>query len=378
VRRFPGSGRGRVFISIAELEEWKQERQSESIGGEPEVGPAVRPSLRKPQLVGVAAILVVATLAAWLVLARKPVPASFRVNGNALIVSDAHGREIWRKILPAAAIEPETAPDRRQLWLEDIDGDGEAEVLYAFRPIGVGEGGVFFCYSQTGVEKWHFVPGRRVQSRVEPFAPPYIPRAFAVVQLVPGGPKYIVLTSHHYLYYPDQVVLLDAGGKVVREYWHSGWLEALAVSAVDGNVYLGGISNSNRQAVMVVLDPRRFDGASSEDNDDYQLLGFRPPVERARVVFPRSCWNRQSQPQNVVRRINIHQEGVTAGVLEEYVPTDLTWVDWHFSPSLDSSRVVLSDIFRGRHHELEIKGLVRHRLTDDRSEFGELRWLVRP
>jgi hypothetical protein len=32
-----------------------------------------------------------------------------------------------------------------------------------------------------------------------------------------------------------------------------------------------------------------FGGASVEENPDYQLLGFPPGVEEARLLFPRTC-----------------------------------------------------------------------------------------
>jgi len=52
--------------------------------------------------------------------------------------------------------------------------------------------------------------------------------------------------------------------------------------------------------------------------------------------------------------------------------------DWHFDNSLRFSQVVLREAFKGRHHELELAGAVNRHLTDDRSEFGELRWLTKP
>ena len=65
-------------------------------------------------------------------------------------------------------------------------------------------------------------------------------------------------------------------------------------------------------------------------------------------------------------------------VLEEYIPKDAFAAIWHFDAGLQFSRVVLADDFRGRHHELELTGAIRHHFTDDRSEFGDLTWLTKP
>jgi hypothetical protein len=379
IRRLPGAGRGRVLVSVAELERWKQ-------SGPPATpaAPPPEPGRRGKSWKWGAALVLLALAAAglWVVLGPKPVPVSCRVDGNALIVYDSRGRELWRKVLPAEAHEPDPRPDHRTVWLDDIDGDGQVELLYAYLPKGPEVESPLFCFSQTGAEKWRFVPGRKVETRLEPFAPPYRPLALAVIQPEPNGPKQVVVTSLHNLYYPTQVAVLDSAGRLLREYWHSGHLVTLAAADLDGDgvpeLYLGGISNSHRQAVMVVLDPRRLGGASHEDNLDYQLLGFGPPVERARVLFPRSCLNRLSQPQNVVRNFFTSGGELRVFVFEEYLPKDTSLAIWHFDASLHFSRVVLSDDFKARHHELELTHAIQHHLTDDRSEFGDLTWLTKP
>jgi hypothetical protein len=378
IRRLPGAGRGRVLVSAAELERWKQS------------GPPATPAARLPEparlgkywkWAAALALLVLVAAALWATLRAKPVPVSAHVQGNALIVFDARGRELWRKILPVEAYEPSVSLDRQQVWLGDIDGDGQMEVLYAYVPKAEVETPLF-CFSHTGAEKWRFVPARKVATRLESFPPPYRPTAFAVIQPEPNAPKQIVVTSHHNLYYPDQVAVLDSSGRLLREYWHSGWIEALAAADLDGDgvpeLYLGGISNSHRQAVLVVLDPRRLGGASHEDNLDYQLTGFGPPVETARVLFPRSCANRLSQPQNLVRQFFLSERELSVAVEEEYVPQPGPVVFWHFDAALHFSRVVLSDHFKSRHRELELTGAIQHHLTDDRSEFGDLTWLTKP
>jgi hypothetical protein len=143
-------------------------------------------------------------------------------------------------------------------------------------------------------------------------------------------------------------------------------------------ILAGGIANSFRQAVLVALDPRRLDGASREENPGYQLLGFGPPVEIARVLFPRSCINRRSQSVNYATGIFVQNQDLRVTVTEENMPLNPAYVNWHFDAALQFQRVVLWDSFKARHHELERAGAIRHHLTDDRSEFGELRWLTRP
>jgi hypothetical protein len=376
VRRLPGAGRSRILVTVSELEAWKQSGSS----GAP-ILKSLWPRRKVLALSGISALLAICAALIWLRATPRPVPVSGRVDGNSLIVTDAKGREMWRKILTEKATELATRPDCRQLWLGDLDDDGLTEVLYAFRPAsGVGASALF-CFSQSGVEKWRFYPGRNVATRVEAFQPPFVIRAFEVIRPAPNQSARIVVTSHHNLYYPNQVAVLNPAGQMLREYWHSGWLEVLTASDLDGDgspeIFLGGIANSYRQAVLLVLDPRQLDGASHEDNGDYQLLNFRQPVEKARVLFPRSCISRLSQPENVVRQILVSGSDIRVIVSEELRPAESALVSWHIDNLFQRSRFVLWDTLKSRHHELEVAGAIRHHLVDDLSELGELRWLTR-
>jgi len=84
--------------------------------------------------------------------------------------------------------------------------------------------------------------------------------------------------------YPDK---LDSGGyeRLHRRspVW-SGDLDS------DGKkeIFLGGANNDYKQATLVVLDPETFEGASLEPDLDYQILGFPPGKEKARILFPRT------------------------------------------------------------------------------------------
>lgn len=76
----------------------------------------------------------------------------------------------------------------------------------------------------------------RTASACENFGPPYVLRQVVVIG------KQVVTTSHRHLHYPRQVAVLDAGGRVQREYWYAGHLNALAAGKYRGRevAFLGG------------------------------------------------------------------------------------------------------------------------------------------
>lgn len=282
VHRLPGSGRGHVLVTINELETWKRT----GTPGRPEQH-AQQPWKLKSLLWAAATMVLAAGIwTIWVLSTAQQVPVSYRLDKNVLMVFDARGRELWRTILPGPASEI----DERLFWFGDVDGDGNTEMLFGYNPRDGAGPGVLYCYSHSGAEKWRFVPGRQVRTRVKSFWPSFNISGIAVIQPSAKGPKQVVVSSHHALYYPTQVALLGANGQVAREYWHAGWLASLKVGDIDGDgvpeILLGGIANSYRQAVLVVLDPRHFDGASQEENGDYQLVRFSAPDRTCAHLVP--------------------------------------------------------------------------------------------
>jgi hypothetical protein len=371
VRRLPGGSRGRVLVTTDELECWKL---AGTLAPREEDSPRTS---RTTALRWTVAIAVIATVI--LVVSSTPrVPASFRLERNVLAVFDAAGRELWRTALPGAIQDV----DDSLYWFGDIAGQGQTDMLFAYRPAN-GEGQSFlYCYSPSGAERWRFAPGRLTKTRTESFSPPFHINAIGVFEASGTGAKWIVVSSHHAIYYPTQVALLDAQGHVLREYWHSGWLGVLKIADLDADgvpeILLGGVANSFQQAVLVALDPLTLGGASREENEDYQLLGFASPQERARILFPKSCLNRRSQVRNHVRGIRFEPEGPLVDVVEDQAENTTYWVNWHLNRTLQLRKLVVSDAFRARHLELEGAKTIHHRLTTDDSEFGPLRYLTGP
>jgi hypothetical protein len=351
VRRLPGP-RGRVAVSIDELEAWK--------GTSTPAPPQSRPLLSRRALV-LAGTVVLVLAGSGVMLHPGGVPSRFRIDENLLIIADQDGRELWRKAFPTR-FDPGAAPNflggRSCVQFDDIDGDGRQEVLVAYSPTPRDTANhELVCFSATGRERWRFTPGRTVRTRSETFTPPFQIQSFATLSV--GGKRCVVLSAAHSLYYPAQVALISSEGHLVREYWHSGQLPFLAVR--DGLVYLGGTSNARRTGTLVALDPARFEGAAAEqEHPDYQLLGFHPGIERARIIFPRLCLTPAGSATVV--------QNVIAGLESLIVVTDVPHhppaaVYYHFDPHLMLQKVVPDDGFVLAHAEDYRLGLVDHEYT---------------
>jgi len=379
VRRLPGA-RGPVSADLGELEAWRDSAR-------PEVQHKADTRLLGQQRLGLAVlvlILVAGSAGAYLAIGRKGPPALFRVELNALIVSDEHGRELWRKVFQAPldvdAYSGQLSPNRPSQMVRflDLDGDGHVEALFLHEPAEASpEGTALYCFSDQGIEKWRFVPGRTVSTPGEVFAPPYHVASYSVAPLGKDRAPGIVVSSCHAEYYPDQVVLLSAKGEVLREYWHSGCLGPLAIADLDGDgrpkIYLGGVSNAYKQATLIVLRPENFSGASDEtENPAYQLQGFGPGNEMARILFPRTCINRKFQPFNYVSRFLMRLDSLTVAVSEKPDAPVL----YDLGKGLSLLGAEMESQFRVLHAELASTGQLDHSLSrEEEAQLRSIRYL---
>lgn len=373
VRRLPGA-RAQVRALVSELEAWKLSGErtiSEPVRAAETPVPAVRPAWRSLLVLSLVIVTVAVAAVYWW---GGAAPAGYRVDQAALVVLDNAGRELWRQVFASGLRATAYADGEQRFWTGDMDGDGQREVLFVPVPAGLVRDPVpLVCYDARGRELWRFSPSTIISTRTEVFAPPFVVRQFAVLPT-----SEVLVTSHHHLYYPNHVGLLSAKGELLRAYWHSGHLTQLAVSDVDrdGQVeaYLGGVNNARHAATLVVLDPARFGGAAQEDGG-YQLQGLGVPVERARVLFARSCLNVRLEPYNVVTQVLARPGGIIVDVHERLTSLDPPSIQHHLDDRLAPTEVGVSDVFLGMHAQLHATGQLDH--TFDNAERATLRAVTR-
>jgi hypothetical protein len=175
------------------------------------------------------------------------------------------------------------------------------------------------------------------------FAPPFVVRHFLVV-----GSR-IVVTSHHHLYYPAQIAVLDLKGNLLREYWHPGHLNAMTTGQFKGKavIFAGGVNNLRHAATLIALDPEKLSGAGIEE-DGPAFEGFASGQEEARLLLPRSCMNRL-EPYNTVVQIFASANGLVADVQERLRSIDPPSIQFRLTPDLQWAGTTVSDVFLSDH-----------------------------
>lgn len=305
---------------------------------------------------------------------RPGVPADFRIEVSTLIVVDGQGREIWRHQFPSriaqAAYDHQNAI--RKCEFADLDGDGGVETLFVYVPLNFASVGVtLIAFGEDGKIKWQFEPGRAVRdSTGRHYSPPYY---ISNVQIIPvrDSEPCILVSSNHYLHNPNQIAMLDTAGNLISEYWHSGHLLSVVHADLNGDgieeILLAGVNNGYRQATMIVFDPRRISGASTQPGR--QILGFNLGTEKAVVLFPKTC-PAKNAPYNRVAALWVTRErritlAVAEGVSESHNPGVMIY-ELDFGLKVISARP--DSHLQESHRALEVQGLLDHSWTEEETE----------
>jgi hypothetical protein len=232
-------------------------------------------------------------------LAMPDQPRLGRLDGSALVIMNAEGKELWRKVFPEGFgpdwYYAQWQPTR--IWFGDLEGKGHTSVLFSYSPASpLSHSSTLICYSDRGKEKWRWTPGRELPELAGSPAT-FVTHAVRVLKATDKRPPQIVVLSQHYPWWPGQVAILDFNGKTVSEYWHSGGLSSLLLADLDGDgkeeIIATGVANGyDHQATLVVLDPDRVFGASTEETPEFQIHGMGAAKEKLRLLFPRSDLNR--------------------------------------------------------------------------------------
>lgn len=309
-------------------------------------------------------------------------PKLGRLDGSALAIMNAEGKELWRKTFPEGF-----GPDwyyqkglESHIWFADLEGKGHTSVLFIYAPSGpVTRSSTLICYSDRGKEKWRWTPGKELPEFGGSPAT-FMTMALGVLKATEKGPPRIVVSSQHHPWWENQVAILDANGKMISEYWHSGVLSYMALADLYGDgkeeIVTTGVNNGYLQATLVVLDPERVSGASTEVRPNFQIHGMGVPHERLRLLFPRSDLNKALFSFNVAVEPTVEHGSIRLMVQECVAPPGcLVW--YEFDKNLHLISAYAGDDFRSNHARFYQNGKNAHAFTaEEQAAFRKVRCLV--
>ncbi len=403
VHRLEGSRRGTPFASRVEIARWETAQPvgtlSDTVGAsisatlasaEKEGPSSARPRGRVPtraSLWAFAAVVGIASLLfRWSPLARgaataKPQPASWRVEGDRLLVFDGKDEKAWEHRFGFSFALQED-PQWRALSspsgvIDDLEGDGRNEVLFVTRG-HVPENSRLHCFEADGRPRFIEQPHRTVRFGTEDYGPP-----FAVTRLLvtagSTGPKEIWISAHHSQWFPTVVEKLDSQGAVQSQFWNNGHVTLLRTARVGGRrlILIGATSNEFQGATLVVLDAAHSNGAAPARDDRYRCRDCPGGRPLAFIVFPRMELSRLFETRPFVSDVRVTPDDrlvVAVTHVAENLPgetgvTLVASVHYILDSRLQPIGGETGDLYPQSHQRLEMCGRLDHRFGErDRAE----------
>lgn len=314
-------------------------------------------------------------------------PKSGRLDGSALVIMNAEGKELWRKTFPNG-FGPDTYYTQglaSRIWFADLEGKGHTSVLFSYLPAASSQphSSTLICYSDRGKEKWRWTPGRDLPE-VPGWPSTYKTFALGVLKATDKRPPRIVVVNNHDPWWggPSQIAVIDSNGKTISEYWHSGGLHDMVVTDLDRDgreeiIATGNAHAYDSQATLVVLDPDRVSGASKEVQPDFQIHGLGLAQERLRLLFPRGDLNRACCQFPMATEPNVDGGNLQLKVSECQAP-DGCAIRYEFDKDLRLiSAYPANDEFRTAHDHFYQNGKDAHALgAEEQAAFLKVRCLM--
>lgn len=310
-------------------------------------------------------------------------PKFGRLEGSSLIITDANGKELWRKLF-AGALSPDWysfETNGPYLLFVDLEGKGHTSVLFSYSPgTPWPHSTTVICYSDTGKEKWRWLPGRDLPE-LNGSPATYLTHSLGILKASANRPVRIVATSQQHPWWPSQIALLDSHGKTVSEYWHSGGLSSV-VADLDGDgkqeIVATGVSEYDHQATLVVLDSDRVFGASKEVRPGFQIHGMGEAKERLRLLFPRSDLNRALYQYSQAYYAAFEHDVFRVNVAQCINATPECPIWYEFDKNFNLMRAYAGgDAFRSAHNRYFQTGKDAHMLSpEEEATFQKVQCLV--
>ncbi len=311
-------------------------------------------------------------------------PRSGRLDGASLVITDADGKELWRKAFPEG-FSPDWYYEQgiaTRIWFGDLEGKGHTSVLFLYLPAvdPLSHSTTLICYSDRGKEKWRWTPGRELPE-LKGTPATYRTVALVVLKATAKRPPRIVVSSLHDPWWPNQLAVLDSHGKLLSQYWHSGHLDYLTLADLDGDgrqeIIATGESNGYHQATLIVLDPDRVFGASTEAaRPELQIHGMGVAQERLRLLFPRSDLNKALFQFNSGGEATF-EKGIIRVSVRECLHPFACPIWYEFDKNFHLITAYPDESFRSAHAQLYLNGKSSHTFSAaEEAGFQKVRCLV--
>lgn len=222
----------------------------------------------------------------------RGIPARWRLDGNALIVSDSADQELWRHLFefeqdkgPVA----EPSADGARVQIADIDGDGRREVLMTVSDRDPSYMPYLYAFEDSGDVRFKHAIDKVVRYGPDEYGPPF---SFVRMTTIPGRPLApVVVAAQHRPWFPVAVQFLSARGEVRSEYWTNGHVTVVASVHIGSRVLVavGGVHNETNMGSLALLDPSRPAAIAPAEHARFRCSSCAGTWPVAFFLFPQTA-----------------------------------------------------------------------------------------
>ncbi|UCE41421.1 MAG: hypothetical protein JSV17_00050 [Candidatus Aminicenantes bacterium] len=324
VRRIGGGERPRIIAFKKDLNEWLISTGQKRT--EIEKKHFFKKSAIFPILL-IAGILVASLTIGWVTKVFIPqTPARFQIDNSKLVIQNNRGNTLWQyetgiENLCALQVymnhfqykrisEKNEARLLPHLIIKDIDADQKPEILFSTQTQNEYGEGELLCFNEDGKEMWRLKAGREMKFGTTVYSHDYRIKGFDVCDFDEDGIREILVIARHRNHYPNQIALLDPTGRIIGEYWSSGYLVDYGFFDIDDDgkteILLGGCNNEYKKGCIVVLDPKNISGGSPQAGE-YACTEFSKGTEKYYVLLPRTEVDKKESEIGAVNSIDIQK-----------------------------------------------------------------------
>lgn len=325
--------------------------------------------------IAVAPVLLVAVAFAWVRGTSMPAMGDLQVEATpaGITARDADGNEQWRHAFPAGY---DTILSGNSFGSQVMTG-GEPSVyaITAYRERRSDrqiESGELLAFDARGQVLRTFAFDDELRYGAEAFGPPWAITAFSAEA---AGARRVAVASHHWLWSPSLLTVLDADGRRRGTFTNYGWIEQVRWLTAD-RLLLAGYSEPLRGGMVALLDPAILPGQGpvARDSRFYcEACGNGLPL--AMAVLPRSEVNEASLSRFNRAVIEVTPSSIVARSIE--MPLDASGVIdvlYEFTHDLELVRASFGERYWEAHGLLEAQGKITHTQEDCPDRDGPRRF----
>lgn len=321
-------------------------------------------------------------------------PASWKAQGNRLIVFDERDQKLWEYRfdfpLKERAYGPLGDDGRATVLVADLDGDGGREVLVRTVPSLVAipeshsaEQSRLYCFNSDGTKRFEHQPEEPVRFGSEVYGPPFgVNRIFTTDN--DDRTKTLWIIAQHRQMFPTVLQKIDTTGRVEAEFWSNGHVSVLTETRIGNRrvIALGGTNNERWGGSLALLDYERPGGSTPANPGEFRCTSCAAGQPFAYFVFPQLDTARAGgQDRPFVWEVRVEPDGamrvtVTQGSKIVHDPDQPALAFYTLGPDLRIRSAEVGDDFWRVHAELQKSGLLDHPFgpADEAALFPILSW----